>query len=160
MHRVIFKMYRGSDDFGRGTNNFSWYTADLRRGIVNFGWGIVNVRKGTDNLRWGTDNLQWGIDDGRLPFLLPIGFPSVSKTGVWQGTLALMVLKMLETLGPLHGYEATVPASPEEGLPEDSIALAFQMRAVPESAVYKGESHENYHITYQTPPDRHIRGAS
>ncbi|MGH9786290.1 MAG: PadR family transcriptional regulator [Terriglobia bacterium] len=26
------------------------------------------------------------------------------KTGVWQGTLALMVLKTLETLGPLHGY--------------------------------------------------------
>jgi transcriptional regulator len=24
--------------------------------------------------------------------------------GVWQGTLALMVLKTLETLGPLHGY--------------------------------------------------------
>ena len=26
------------------------------------------------------------------------------KQGVWQGTLALMVLKSLETLGPLHGY--------------------------------------------------------
>jgi PadR family transcriptional regulator PadR len=26
------------------------------------------------------------------------------KTDVWQGTLALMVLKSLETLGPLHGY--------------------------------------------------------
>ena len=26
------------------------------------------------------------------------------KTEVWQGTLALMVLKTLETLGPLHGY--------------------------------------------------------
>lgn len=25
-------------------------------------------------------------------------------TDVWQGTLALMVLKTLETLGPLHGY--------------------------------------------------------
>ena len=25
-------------------------------------------------------------------------------TSVWQGTLALMVLKTLETLGPLHGY--------------------------------------------------------
>ncbi|MGC2402950.1 MAG: PadR family transcriptional regulator, partial [Acidobacteriaceae bacterium] len=23
---------------------------------------------------------------------------------VWQGTLALMVLKTIETLGPLHGY--------------------------------------------------------
>lgn len=26
------------------------------------------------------------------------------KTDVWQGTLALMVLKTLETLGALHGY--------------------------------------------------------
>jgi transcriptional regulator len=27
-----------------------------------------------------------------------------SKMDVWQGTLALMILKTLETLGPLHGY--------------------------------------------------------
>src|SRR5579863_8071919 len=26
------------------------------------------------------------------------------KTDVWQGTLAMMVLKTLETMGPLHGY--------------------------------------------------------
>jgi transcriptional regulator len=26
------------------------------------------------------------------------------KNDVWQGTLALMVLKTLESLGPLHGY--------------------------------------------------------
>lgn len=26
------------------------------------------------------------------------------KSSVWQGTLALMILKTLETLGPLHGY--------------------------------------------------------
>jgi PadR family transcriptional regulator PadR len=26
------------------------------------------------------------------------------KIDVWQGTLALMVLKTLETMGPLHGY--------------------------------------------------------
>ncbi len=26
------------------------------------------------------------------------------KTDVWQGTLALMILKTLESLGPLHGY--------------------------------------------------------
>jgi len=26
------------------------------------------------------------------------------KPDVWQGTLALMVLKPLQTLGPLHGY--------------------------------------------------------
>ena len=28
----------------------------------------------------------------------------VDKTDVWQGTLALMVLKTLEAMGPLHGY--------------------------------------------------------
>jgi DNA-binding PadR family transcriptional regulator len=28
----------------------------------------------------------------------------MAKTGVWQGTLALMILKSLETIGPLHGY--------------------------------------------------------
>jgi len=27
-----------------------------------------------------------------------------NKTDVWQGTLALMVLKTIEILGPLHGY--------------------------------------------------------
>lgn len=26
------------------------------------------------------------------------------KTDVWQGTLALMILKTLHTMGPLHGY--------------------------------------------------------
>jgi PadR family transcriptional regulator PadR len=26
------------------------------------------------------------------------------KSDVWQGTLALMMLKTLETMGPLHGY--------------------------------------------------------
>ncbi len=26
------------------------------------------------------------------------------KTAVWQGTLALMILKTLEVMGPLHGY--------------------------------------------------------
>src|SRR5881397_3886508 len=26
------------------------------------------------------------------------------KIDVWQGTLALMILKTLETMGPLHGY--------------------------------------------------------
>jgi PadR family transcriptional regulator, regulatory protein PadR len=29
---------------------------------------------------------------------------ATDKADVWQGTLALMVLKTLESLGPLHGY--------------------------------------------------------
>ena len=28
----------------------------------------------------------------------------MGKTDVWQGTLALMILKTLETLGAQHGY--------------------------------------------------------
>jgi hypothetical protein len=47
-----------------------------------------------------------------FPFTLPIGrvttIPKAKtmseKTDVWQGTLALMVLKTLEAIGPLHGY--------------------------------------------------------
>ena len=31
----------------------------------------------------------------------------MSKTEIWQGTLALMILKTLDTLGPLHGYGIT-----------------------------------------------------
>jgi PadR family transcriptional regulator, regulatory protein PadR len=27
-----------------------------------------------------------------------------NKTEIWQGTLALMILKTIESLGPLHGY--------------------------------------------------------
>jgi PadR family transcriptional regulator, regulatory protein PadR len=36
----------------------------------------------------------------------PIGAhaPVPPKNDVWQGTLALMILKTLEALGPLHGY--------------------------------------------------------
>lgn len=29
---------------------------------------------------------------------------NTNKADVWQGTMALMVLKTLETMGPLHGY--------------------------------------------------------
>jgi PadR family transcriptional regulator PadR len=30
--------------------------------------------------------------------------PTPSKAEVWHGTLALMILKSLESMGPLHGY--------------------------------------------------------
>lgn len=29
---------------------------------------------------------------------------TVTKSDVWRGTLALMILRTLDTLGPLHGY--------------------------------------------------------
>jgi PadR family transcriptional regulator PadR len=35
---------------------------------------------------------------------IPIGAYMGDKADVWLGTLSLMVLKTLETLGPLHGY--------------------------------------------------------
>jgi len=38
----------------------------------------------------------------RIPMGGHIGMEN--KTDIWQGTLALMVLKTLETMGPLHGY--------------------------------------------------------
>jgi transcriptional regulator len=37
-------------------------------------------------------------------YWVAIGEMVGDKTDVWQGTLALMVLRTLETLGPLHGY--------------------------------------------------------
>jgi transcriptional regulator len=36
--------------------------------------------------------------------ILPVGNPMKEKSDVPQGTLALMVLKTLDVLGPLHGY--------------------------------------------------------
>ncbi len=40
----------------------------------------------------------------RLLYWNAIGEFVPEKSDVWQGTLALMVLKTLDTLGPLHGY--------------------------------------------------------
>src|SRR5688572_6203645 len=40
----------------------------------------------------------------RLSYIYPIGKTMGGKTDVPQGTLALMVLKTLQALGPLHGY--------------------------------------------------------
>ena len=34
-----------------------------------------------------------------------------NKADVWQGTLALMVLKTLEAMGPLHGYGMAAASS-------------------------------------------------
>jgi PadR family transcriptional regulator, regulatory protein PadR len=45
-----------------------------------------------------------------------------NKTDVWQGTLALMVLKTLETLGPLHGYGI---ARRIEQTSRDALALNY-----------------------------------
>ena len=47
----------------------------------------------------GLGNWELGLGAGKEP-----GRAMRDKADVWQGTLALMVLKTLETLGPLHGY--------------------------------------------------------
>ncbi len=44
------------------------------------------------------------------------------KTDVWQGTLALMVLKTLETMGPLHGYGIARRIEQTSG---DSLSLNY-----------------------------------
>lgn len=44
------------------------------------------------------------------------------KTDVWQGTLALMVLKTLEALGPQHGYGI---ARRIEQISEDKLAINY-----------------------------------
>jgi transcriptional regulator len=44
------------------------------------------------------------------------------KTDVWQGTLALMVLRTLEMLGPLHGYGI---ARRIEQISGDKLALNY-----------------------------------
>lgn len=44
------------------------------------------------------------------------------KADVWQGTLALMVLKTLETLGPQHGYGIARRIEQTSG---DTLALNY-----------------------------------
>lgn len=44
------------------------------------------------------------------------------KTDVWQGTLALMVLKTLEAMGPLHGYGIARRIEQTSG---DALALNY-----------------------------------
>ena len=37
-----------------------------------------------------------------------------NKTEIWQGTLALMILKTIEALGPLHGYGIARRIDPDQ----------------------------------------------
>ena len=58
---------------------------------------------------------------------------SNALTNVLQSVLVVPLTTNLDRAN-LAGT-AIVQASPEEGLPEDSIALAFQMRAVPKTSL-------------------------
>ena len=46
----------------------------------------------------------------------------MAKTDVWQGTLALMILKTLQTMGPQHGYGI---ARRIEQISEDQLAVNY-----------------------------------
>ena len=55
-------------------------------------------------------------------YVLLRGMGMAEKTDVWQGTLALMVLKTLEVMGPIHGYGIARRIEP-------SVAELLQPRA-------------------------------
>lgn len=67
---------------------------------------------------------------GRRPVVI---WQSNALTSILQSVLVVPLTTNLDRAN-LAGT-ATVHASPEQGLPEDSIALAFQMRAVPKAAL-------------------------
>ena len=46
----------------------------------------------------------------------------MAKTDVWQGTLALMILKTLQTMGPQHGYGIVRRI---EQISEDQLAVNY-----------------------------------
>ena len=54
-------------------------------------------------LFWELSELAFALGTVRL-YLWEAHIGNDNKTDVWQGTLVLMVLKTLETIGPLHGY--------------------------------------------------------
>ena len=55
------------------------------------------------------------------------------KTDVWQGTLALMILKTLQVLGPLHGYGIARRIEQTRG---DKLSLNY---GTPNPALHKQE---------------------
>ena len=67
---------------------------------------------------------------GRRPVVI---WQSNALTSILQSVLVIPLTTNLDRVN-LAGT-ATVHASPEDGLPEDSIALAFQMRAIPKSSL-------------------------
>ena len=67
---------------------------------------------------------------GRRPVII---WQSDALTRVLQSVLVIPLTTNLDRAN-LAGT-AIVQASPKQGLPEDSVALAFQMRAVPKNAL-------------------------
>jgi hypothetical protein len=51
------------------------------------------------------------------------------KADVWQGTLALMVLRTLDTMGPLHGYGIARRVVAQALLPVPTAASLEQAQA-------------------------------
>ncbi len=61
---------------------------------------------------------------------------------IWQGNALISTLQSVLVVPLTTNLDranlagtAIVQASPEQGLPEDSVALAFQMRAVPKTSL-------------------------
>jgi mRNA-degrading endonuclease toxin of MazEF toxin-antitoxin module len=67
---------------------------------------------------------------GRRPVII---WQSDALTSVLQSVLVIPLTTNLDRAN-LAGT-AIIEASPRQGLPEDSVALAFQLRAVPKSAL-------------------------
>src|ERR1700757_3191092 len=90
------------------------------------------------------------------------------KSDVWQGTMALMVLKTLEAMGPLHGYGI---ARRIEQISGDRLSLNYGsiypalLRLEQERAIVSewGTSENNrrakyYRLTAAGPPERRPEG--
>ena len=66
---------------------------------------MVFSRTTADNLQAPHISYCLPIREMIYTYAHPIGGGAVGeKTDIWQGTLALMVLKTLEAMGPQHGY--------------------------------------------------------
>jgi hypothetical protein len=81
---------------------------DAKRHVDGAAAVETNLRAAGSSTRWANPRSTGKEADQRRVknYGFPIGVARMVRkpTDVWQGTLALMVLKTLETMGPMHGY--------------------------------------------------------
>jgi PadR family transcriptional regulator PadR len=100
----------GEDDLGPGVSQFATAggedTSELAMPALTAGRGgrLYEFREPRDHAAGMTFLLFSKRKCGILPVGNQNGGAMKQKTDVLQGTLALMVLKTLDVLGPLHGY--------------------------------------------------------
>jgi PadR family transcriptional regulator PadR len=100
----------GEDDLGPGVSQFATAggedTSELAMPALTAGRGgrLYEFREPRDQAAGMTFLLFSKRKCGILPVGNQNGGAMKQKTDVLQGTLALMVLKTLDVLGPLHGY--------------------------------------------------------